>query len=84
MHKIHPSIYAQVTGNEAIIAMAHLGCGIGLVPEMVLKKSPVLSDISVLDEQLPLKPYTVGICVDSKKLNNPIIKAFWKLAKDYS
>ena len=82
--KIKPFIYAEITGNEAIIAMVHLGCGIGLVPEMVVDKSPVTSAISIMDVLPPLKPYTIGICVKKKNLANPVIKAFWEVAEQFS
>lgn len=81
--KIKPDIYAEVTGNEAIIAMVHLGCGIGLVPEMVLEKSPVAENIAVIDFNPPLSPYSIGICVNKKNLSNVIIKAFWKTASEF-
>ncbi|MBU4317342.1 MAG: HTH-type transcriptional activator IlvY [Proteobacteria bacterium] len=81
---IKPRIYAEISGNEAIIAMVHLGCGIGLVPEMVLDKSPVTSSISVINVQPPLKPYTIGICVKKKQLEKPVTRAFWSVAKRFS
>jgi LysR family positive regulator for ilvC len=81
---VQPLIYAEITGNEAIIAMVHLGCGIGLVPEMVLDKSPENSYISVLEVSPPLKPYTIGICVKKRNLGNPVIKAFWDVARQFS
>ena len=81
---VQPVIYAEITGNEAIIAMVHLGCGIGLVPEMVLDKSPENSTISVLEVSPPLKPYTIGICVKKRNLENPVINAFWDVAKQFS
>jgi LysR family positive regulator for ilvC len=80
---IQPLIYAETIGNEAIIAMVHLGCGIGLVPEMVLDKSPENSSISVLEDAPPLKPYTIGICVKKRNLGNPVTKAFWDVARQF-
>jgi len=81
---VKPLIYAEITGNEAIIAMVHLGCGIGLVPEMVLDKSQENSSISVLEVSPPLKPYTIGICVKKRNLKNPVTRAFWDVAKQFS
>ena len=81
--KIKPEIYAEVTGNEAIIAMVHLGCGIGLVPEMVLEKSPVAENISVIYFNPPLEPYSIGICVSNKQVGNVIIEAFWQIASEF-
>jgi LysR family transcriptional regulator, positive regulator for ilvC len=77
-------IYAETIGNEAIIAMVNLGCGIGLVPEMVLDKSPENSSISILEVSPPLEPYTIGICVKKRNLENPVTKAFWDVAKQFS
>jgi LysR family positive regulator for ilvC len=81
---VQPLIYAEITGNEAIIAMVQLGCGIGLVPEMVLDKSPEKSAVSVVEVSPPLKPYTIGICAKKRNLENPVIKAFWDVARQFS
>ena len=81
---IRPNIYAEISGNEAIIAMVHLGCGIGLVPELVLDKSPVSGHVSIMDVTPPLKPYTIGICLKKKNLENPMIRAFWDVAGLFS
>jgi LysR family positive regulator for ilvC len=39
-HQQHPAISAEVAGNEAILALTHLGLGLGLVPRLVLENSP--------------------------------------------
>lgn len=80
---ITPHIYAEVTGNEAIIAMVHLGCGIGLVPEMVLEKSPVADMISMLDVDPPLAPFTIGICVNRKR-QGVVTGAFLQTAREFA
>ena len=82
--KIKPEIYAEVAGNEAIIAMVNLGCGIGLVPEMVLEKSPVAENIDKLDFDPPLPPYSIGICVHKNGLANKIVNAFWQTATEFT
>jgi LysR family positive regulator for ilvC len=79
---VTPSIYAQVAGNEAIIAMASLGCGIGVVPELVLDKSPLRSQIKILDVSPQLEPFSIGICAIRKKMSNPKVRAFWEIAKE--
>lgn len=78
--RIEPNIYAQVAGNEAIIAMVSLGCGVGVVPRLVLEKSPLLEQIRILKVEPELKPFSVGVCTPSKNLANPIIRAFWAIA----
>ena len=37
---VHPIIAAETEGNEAILAIASLGLGIGLVPQIVLESGP--------------------------------------------
>ena len=78
--KILPSIYAQVAGNEAIIAMVSLGCGVGVVPRLVLEKSPFQGQITVLAISPELAPFSLGVCTVKKNLRNPKILAFWEIA----
>jgi LysR family transcriptional regulator, positive regulator for ilvC len=80
--KIQPHIYAQVAGNEAIITMVSLGCGIGIVPGLVMEKSPLQDQVIVLDKAPQLKPFSVGICTVSKNRGNPVVQAFWKNAEE--
>ncbi|SLM29473.1 DNA-binding transcriptional dual regulator [Desulfamplus magnetovallimortis] len=77
---ISPTIYAQVAGNEAIIAMVSLGCGVGVVPQLVLDKSPLKKDVRVLKSAPRLKPFSIGVCTMKKGLQNPRIAAFWEIA----
>jgi LysR family positive regulator for ilvC len=78
--KILPNIYAQVAGNEAIIAMVSLGCGVGVVPLLVLEKSPLQEQIAVLAISPELAPFSLGVCTVKKNLRNPKILAFWEIA----
>jgi LysR family positive regulator for ilvC len=78
--KILPNIYAQVAGNEAIIAMVSLGCGVGVVPRLVLEKSPLQRQITVLAISPELAPFSLGVCTVKKNLRNPKIRAFWEIA----
>ncbi len=81
---IKPDIYAQVTGNEAIVSMVSLGFGIGVVPELVVENSPKQASVSILPIDPGLKPFLIGICSLRRKLGNPLIRAFWELAGDNS
>jgi len=75
-----PHIYSEVAGNEAIIVMVSLGCGLGLVPRMVLEKSPFLDQVRVLDESPQLPPFVIGMCTRGKNLVNPRVNALWRIA----
>ena len=76
-HKqISPNLYAQVAGNEAIITLVSMGCGVGVIPELVLLKSPLRNQVRVLNTFPKLQPFSVGVCTTRKNLNNPIVHAF--------
>jgi LysR family positive regulator for ilvC len=45
-HGRHPAIAAEVAGNEAILALAHLGLGLGFVPQLVLENSPFAAGLA--------------------------------------
>ncbi len=75
-----PRIYSQVAGNEAIIVMVSLGCGIGLVPKLVLEKSPVFDQVRILQGAPQLMPFVIGLSARKKNLVNPRINALWRIA----
>ncbi len=76
-HNIKPRIYAQVSGNEAIVSMVSLGFGIGVVPQIVLDNSPLTARIRIYDIQPPLAAYDIGLFALEKRLKDPLIAAFW-------
>ncbi|CAK9886451.1 MAG: HTH-type transcriptional regulator GltC [Candidatus Erwinia impunctatus] len=80
----NPLIYATVSGHEAIVSMVALGCGIALLPEVVLENSPELvrKRILQLDSVEMVAPFELGVCVQKKRHNEPLISAFWRLIQD--
>jgi len=79
---IKPNIYTQVSGNEAIVSMVSLGFGVGIVPHLVLESSPVNSKIEVLKVSPSLDPFAVGICTLARKIENPLVRAFWAITRE--
>lgn len=77
---INPHIYAQVTGNEAIVSMVALGVGVGIVPELVLRNSPLAGRVRILNVQPELEPFAIGLCAQSQRINEPLLQALWKTA----
>ncbi|MEY4921385.1 MAG: hypothetical protein RLY17_102 [Pseudomonadota bacterium] len=77
----NPLIYATVSGHEAIVSMVALGCGVALIPSVVVDNSPepVRNRISLLDNISRVEPFKLGICVQRKRLQEPLIDAFWRL-----
>ncbi|MEN5018645.1 HTH-type transcriptional activator IlvY [Erwinia sp. Eh17-17] len=80
-HIANPQIYATVSGHEAIVSMVALGCGIALLPDVVLENSPepIRNRILELEDVEMVAPFELGVCVQKKRLTEPLIDAFWKL-----
>lgn len=74
-----PKIYATVAGHEGIVPMVALGCGVALLPDVVIQHSPASSQVSYLDLPTPIEPFELGICAQQKRLQEPVLKAFWDL-----
>ncbi|WP_108126285.1 HTH-type transcriptional activator IlvY [Saccharospirillum mangrovi] len=81
-HSIKPNIYAQVAGNEAIVSMVGLGFGIGVVPGLVIENSPLKEKIERIQTDSELEPFDVGACVLNRRLQDPLVSAFWQTAND--
>ncbi|MDC7227318.1 MAG: HTH-type transcriptional activator IlvY [Spirochaetales bacterium] len=78
---IRPNVYAQVSGNEAILAMVNLGFGVGVIPQLVFEKRPFEVDVRPIKVEPPLQPYSVGLCAQQRRLGSPLIKAFWQIVR---
>lgn len=78
---IRPYIYSQVSGNEAIIAMVSMGCGVGIVPRLVLDKSSLIDEVELLEISPLLKPFTVAACTFSRNKRNPLVQSFWNIVE---
>lgn len=83
-HKIsNPLIYATVAGHEAMVSMVALGCGVALIPQIVLDNSPepVRNRVIILPENATEPPFELGVCVQQKQLHEPVIRAFWQIVQ---
>ena len=58
---IKPNIYAQVSGNEAIVSMVSLGFGTGVVPKIVLDNSPLANKVKIVKHHPQLQAIEVGL-----------------------
>ncbi len=80
-HLTNPLIYATVSGHEAIVSMVALGCGIALLPDIVLENSPepIRKRVVKLGNTAQVPHFELGVCVQKKRLNEPVIDSFWQL-----
>jgi LysR family positive regulator for ilvC len=76
--RLSPRIYGEVAGNEAALALVSLGCGVGVVPGLVIEKSPLRSEVRALEVKPRLPDFRVGLCTKRKNLVSPIVRAFWE------
>lgn len=79
--KLSPKIYAQVSGHEAMVSMVSLGCGVAVVPRVVVDNSPMRERIRILPFMHELEPFSIGLCTIRRKFANPLVKAFWSVAQ---
>jgi LysR family transcriptional regulator, positive regulator for ilvC len=76
--RLTPNIYAEVSGNEAILSLVALGCGVGFVPSLVVSDSPLANRVRVLASGPQLNDFHVGFCTRRRSVeNSSIIRAFW-------
>lgn len=75
-----PEIYAEVDGNEAILALVALGCGVGVVPELVRRDSPLRGRIERVEVKRPPRGYHVSLCAKARTLARRTAAALWELA----
>lgn len=71
---IRPKIYAQVSGNEAIVSMVALGLGVGFVPQIVLENSTVKRKVRSLRVD-DIEAYRLGLCYLKSRAKEPLIKS---------
>ena len=81
-HRAAPPVYGEVPGSEAILALVSLGCGVGVVPRLVLEKSPLRANVRVLpvgQGQDDLGEFRVGVATQRRKLASPLVRALWEV-----
>lgn len=75
--RIKPDVYSEVMGNEALLALVSTGCGVGVVPKLVMDRSPLSGDVRKLDVEPRIGEFHVGVCTEQRSLSNPVVNAFW-------
>lgn len=75
--RVRANVYSEVAGNEAILALVSTGSGVGVVPKIVVDRSPLRADVRALEVEPRLGDLRVGVCTQASALHNPLIAAFW-------
>jgi LysR family positive regulator for ilvC len=79
-----PKIYGEVSGSEAILSLVSLGCGVGIVPRIVMDKSPLRAQVRALEVDPEIGEFRVGVCTQRRKLQAPLVRAFWDTMEEGS
>ncbi|MCH8537058.1 MAG: HTH-type transcriptional activator IlvY [Alkalimonas sp.] len=75
-----PHVVAKVDGHEAMVSMVALGTGIALAPDVVVQHSPVKDRVRPLKIEYNFADFDLGICLLSKRNQEPLLKAFCQVA----
>jgi LysR family positive regulator for ilvC len=59
--------------------MVSLGCGVGVVPELVRAGSPLRAAIAPVHVADPPRGYDVALCAKRRTLARRNVAAFWQL-----
>ena len=76
--RIRPTVYAEIEGHEAILALVALGCGVGVVPKLVLENSALQDRLTEIPVRPALPKFRIGLCVRTRSLSNPLVAAVWQ------
>ncbi len=75
--RVTPRQVSEVDGHEALLTLVALGCGVGVVPELVLGASPVADRLGVLPVEPPVGEFRIGLCARRTELRRPLVSALW-------
>lgn len=79
---LRPRILAYASGNEAILSMASLGLGLGIVPRLVAEHAPRSIHVRYLDDAPALSPYTIALCTRRQSSAPPVISILRDVARE--
>lgn len=77
---IKAKVVAMVDGHEAMVSMVALGSAISLAAEPVIQHSPVRDRVKVIEIDYQFEQFDLGVCMLTKRLNEPLIQSFWQVA----
>lgn len=75
--RITPRLYGALPGSEAILSLVALGCGVGIVPELVFAKSPLRRELRRVPAEPAIGTFRVGVATPTRRLRSPLVQAFF-------
>jgi LysR family positive regulator for ilvC len=77
---VTPTVYAEIEGHEAILSLVALGCGVGVLPKLVVDNSALRHRVTEVPSRPALRPFHLGLCIRERSLANPLVAAVWERA----
>lgn len=77
--QLQPKRLQEMGGSEAVLALVALGCGVGVVPKLVLDKSPLLEELKILKGSNRLGGLTVSLA-QGGGTQSLAAQALWEMA----
>jgi LysR family positive regulator for ilvC len=75
--RVAPNVYAEIQGHEATLALVALGCGVGVVPRLVLDNSGLRDRIAPIPVRPALPKFQIALCVRERSFSSPLVAAVW-------
>jgi LysR family positive regulator for ilvC len=75
-----PKIAAYAHSCEETLTLVGLGCGVGIVPEILLSGGFMRPPVEILDVRPKLVGYNYGLAALKRRLQHPVVRAFWESA----
>jgi LysR family positive regulator for ilvC len=77
-HRRTPIVAAEAHGHEAVLSLVTLGCGVGIVPRLVVEKSPLAGELTILPSRPRLPELAIAVCSLPDRMRHPPVRAFWE------
>jgi len=76
-HRRVPIVAAEAHGHEAVLSLVVLGCGVGIVPQLVVDKSPRAAELTILPARPKLPELSIAVCTLADRMRLTPVRAFW-------
>ena len=81
-HRRTPIVAAEAHGHEAVLSLVVLGCGVGIVPQLFVDKSPLAAELTILPARPKLPELSIAVCSLPDRMRLAPVRAFWETLPD--
>lgn len=80
--RVRPNVVAEAAGHEAVLALVALGCGVGVVPHLVVEKAPASAGLHVVDVEPDLPTFEIAVCTLPDNFAHRPVAALWQTLRE--